>query len=291
MKPGFWIAPEGAESALTVRPIGAPDAGAGCSATGAPAFLATGDAEALIRACPRVACLLPELAAALDTQAADAPGRLFDVTGFAAEETRLLGDVLGEGEVSATASLPGGVVAQVQESVLAGLWRVRFEGPDGQRLADYLEVAAIPAAVRQAAALGAPAIAPGGPAAGGAPQDCMNVMPLLAEIADRMEGWRPGTPSHVVNFSLLPMTADDMAYLQGFLGRGAVTLAARGYGTCRVQATGARHVWSVQYSNAGDEVVLDTLEIGGVPEAVLAATEDFRDSALRLREIAAAYFA
>ena len=284
MKPGFWIAPEGEDAAITVRPIGA--SASGLSATGAPAFLATGAAEALIRACPRVVAMLPEIATALDTQEEAAPGRLFDVTPFSAEETRLLGEVLGEGEVSATAALPGGVVAQVQESVLAGLWRVRFEGPDGQLLADYVEVAAIPQVVRQAAALPAPAIAPGTP-----PEGAMNVMPLLAEIADRMARWQPGEPAHVLNFSLLPMTPADMAYLQACLGSGPVALAAGGYGSCRVLATGARHVWSVQYSNAGDEVVLDTLEIGDVPTAVLAAGEDFRDSAERLREIAAAYFA
>ncbi len=282
MKPGFWIAPEGDEAVLTVLPIGSPAS----SGTGAPAFLATGAAEALIAACPRVAALLPELAAALDTQAADAPGRLIDVTDYAAAELRLLGEVLGEGEVSATVSLPGGVVAQVRESVLAGLWRLHFQTSDGRPVADYIEVAAIPAAVRQAASLAAPTIAPGPP-----PEDAMNVMPVLAEIADRMARWQPGEASHVINFSLLPMNAADMARLQGCLGTGAVALSARGYGSCRVFSTGARHVWSVQYSNASGEVVLDTLEIGDVPAAVLAAAEDFRDSAVRLRDIAAAYFA
>jgi hydrogenase-1 operon protein HyaF len=271
MNPGSWNAPAG---------------GVQRSATGAPAFLATGAAEALIRACPRVAALLPDIVACLDTQEDTASGHLFDVTEFSADETRLLAEVLGEGEVAATASLPGGVVAQVQESVLAGLWRVRFEGPEGQRLGSYLEVAAIPQVVRQATALTATSLVFGTP-----PEGVMNAMPLLAEIADRMARWQKGEPSHVMNFSLLPMTAADMQYLQDFLGSGPVRLAARGYGTCRVLATGARHVWSVQYSNAGDEVVLDTLEIGDVPEAVLAAGEDFRDSAARLREIAAAYFA
>lgn len=286
MKPGFWVAPEGDDAALTLRPIGASDGATGLSATGAPAFLATGAAEALIHACPRIVAMLPDIVTALETQEETASGRLFDVTGFSADELRLLGEVLGRGEVAATAALPGGVVAQVQESVLAGLWRVRFQGADGQHLADYVEVAAIPQVVRQAAALAAPAIAPGTP-----PEGAMNVMPLLAEIADRMARWQPGEPSHVLNFSLLPMTPADMAYLQACLGSGKVALAAGGYGSCRVLATGARHVWSVQYSNASDEVVLDTLEIGDVPTAVLAATEDFRDSAGRLREIAAAYFA
>ena len=47
---------------------------------------------------------------------------------------------------------------------------------------------------------------------------------------------------------------------------------------------------SVQYFNAMDEIILDTLEIGGVPVVALAATEDFRNSSERLREIYEAYF-
>ena len=53
---------------------------------------------------------------------------------------------------------------------------------------------------------------------------------------------------------------------------------------------GARGVWSVQYTNTMDAVVLDTLEIGDVPAAVLAADEDFADSSMRLRDVEDAYF-
>jgi hydrogenase-1 operon protein HyaF len=47
----------------------------------------------------------------------------------------------------------------------------------------------------------------------------------------------------------------------------------------------------VQFFNATDAIILDTLEIGEVPAAARAAEEDFRDSAERLREIHEAYFA
>jgi hydrogenase-1 operon protein HyaF len=248
-------------------------------------FLATAESEAAIRLCPRVAALLPDIAASLAGQTAGAPGRLFDITDFAAAETHLIGEVLGEGEVAATVALPDGIVAQVQESVLAGLWRVRFQGADGCLAADYLEVGAVPEAVRRGALLTAPALALASPPAG-----AMNVMPLLAEIGDRMARWRKGDDAHVINFSLLPMTPEDMAFLQATLGRGPVAFVSRGYGACRVVATGARHVWSVQYLNAMDTIILDTLEIVDVPAAVLAADEDFHDSAVRLREIEEAYF-
>jgi hydrogenase-1 operon protein HyaF len=94
----------------------------------------------------------------------------------------------------------------------------------------------------------------------------------------------------VINFSLLPMTPEDMAFLQATLGQGPVRLASRGYGQVRAVATAARGVWSVQYANTMDTVALDTLEIGDVPAVVIAADEDFADSSVRLREIDEAYF-
>ena len=89
-------------------------------------------------------------------------------------------------------------------------------------------------------------------------------------------------PRMSINFSLLPMAPADMALLQATLGEGPVRLVSRGYGDCRVIATAARNVWSVQYTNAMDAVVLDTLEIVDAPAAVLAADEDFADSSARL---------
>lgn len=278
MKAGFWIAPEGTESSVTAVPI----------AVEAPrpvSLLTTTDAEEMIARCPRVAALLPLLADALDAQTADQPGRLFDLDGLEAIELQLIADVTGEGEVAATVALPDGIVAQIRESVMAGLWRVRFVDAEGRQVADYLEVGAIPEAVRRAAAMTAPTIAVGEPPAG-----AMNALPVLAELRERMTNWRPGVPNHVVTFSLLPMSADDMTFVQDTLGNGPVQILSRGYGSCRVLATGARHVWSVQYFNASDAIVLDTLEVGDVPAAACAADEDFRDSAERLRQIEEAYF-
>ncbi len=74
------------------------------------------------------------------------------------------------------------------------------------------------------------------------------------------------------------------------LGAGPVQLTSRGYGTCRVLATGARNVWSVQFYNAMDTIILDTLEICTIPAVAIAAEDDFKDSAVRIREIEEAYF-
>lgn len=285
MKAGFWVAPEGGDNAMTVMPIG------GDPLEEAPArrkisLLATGKAEELIAACPRVSKLLPAVVAALETQQANAPGLLFDLTEFSADELSLIDDVVGEGEVAGLVSLPDGVGAQIQESVMAGLWRVRFTDPNGKLFADYLEVSSLPEIARRAALVNCQPLEVGEPPAG-----AMNVMPLLAEIADRSETHQPGEPSHTVTFSLLPMTPEDMSHLQKQLGPGAVRLVSKGYSSCRILSTGTKNVWSVQFFNAMDEIVLDTLEVGDAPGAACAAEDDFRDSAQRLREMEEAYFA
>ncbi|WP_036288222.1 hydrogenase expression/formation protein [Methylocystis sp. ATCC 49242] len=286
MKAGFWMAPAGAEAAMTIAPIGVDElATPGRTGSGAVHGLARAGVEGLIQRCERVGRLLPELADALARQKADAPGRLVDVTEYDADERELLSQALGSGEVSGVVALPDGVTAQISESTMAGLWRVRFSDADERVIGDYLEIAAIPEVVRRAAVANARDVAFGAP-----PENVMNVMPLLAEIRARVDAFEPGAESHIVNFSLFPMTPEDMAFLQHTLGDGPVGLLSRGYGKCRIHATATRHVWSVQYFNAMDEIVLDTLEIGDVPVVGQAAVEDFRDSSERLLEIHEAYF-
>jgi hydrogenase-1 operon protein HyaF len=280
MKAGFWVAPEGADEAMTILPIGVED-----EPKKRISLLATGEGEALAKACPRVRQMLPKIVAALESQTAGAPGQLFDLTEFSDDEKLLISEAIGEGEVGGVAATPDGVVAQIQEASMAGLWRVRFTNADGILFADYLEVSTLPEIARRAALANCRPLAMGTP-----PEGAMNVMPLLQEISARSQAWTEGDASHTITFSLLPMNPVDMGFLQRTLGPGSVKLISKGYGACRVQSTGAKHVWSVQYFNASDEIVLDTLEIGAPPAAACAADEDFADSAERLREIEEAYF-
>jgi hydrogenase-1 operon protein HyaF len=288
MKVGFWVAPEGGDQALQMMAIGNEDDEiAGRTGTGTNSFLASACAEEIVARCPASSKLLPEIATALEAQQADQAGHLFDLTDFGAEEKELIDQVLGAGEVSGIVSLTDGVIAQIQESVMPGLWRVRFTSSAGQLVGDYLEVASIPGVVIKAAALTADAIHWDEAAM---PDGIMNVMPILTEISERMKAFKPGDPSHTISFTLLPMSEADMTVLQRTVGDGPVRLISKGYGACRVLATGARHVWSVQFFNSMDIIILDTLEIGDVPMAARAAKEDFMDSAERLRQIYEAYF-
>jgi hydrogenase-1 operon protein HyaF len=286
MKAGFWTAPEGAEQPINVFAIGEESLDAASSsltAAGALAKLATLDSAELARSCPNAVELLSNVADALAEQKADAPTQLFRLGNLNDLERRLVADVLGEGEVAGVVALPDGSLAQIQESVLAGLWRVRIETDVNH---EYLEVGAIPEIVRRAAAdLTAEDFE-----IGQVPDGAMNVLPVLAEIRERAQAWRPGIRSQIINFTLLPMSPIDMDFLQETIRNGPIQLVSRGYGNCRVLATGIRNVWSVQFFNAMDTIILDTLEVGGVPTVAVAADEDFEDSAERLREIIEAYF-
>ncbi|PDT90876.1 hydrogenase expression/formation protein [Bradyrhizobium sp. Y36] len=286
MKVGFWDAPEGAEQPVSVFPIGEESLNASkgsLTAAGALAKLATLDSAELAKSCPNAVALLSQIAEAIAGQKADAPTQLLRLANLNELESKLIADVLGEGEVGGVVALPDGSLAQIQESVLAGIWRVRLET---DATSEYLEIGAVPEIVKRAAA----DLTSADFEIGEVPEGAMNVLPVLAEIRERALVWRPGIRSQIINFTLLPMSPVDMSFLQDTIRNGPIQLVSRGYGTCRVLSTGIRNVWSVQFFNAMDTIILDTLEVGGVPTVALAADEDFEDSAERLQEIIEAYF-
>ncbi|MET4043627.1 hydrogenase-1 operon protein HyaF [Bradyrhizobium sp. RT9b] len=286
MKAGFWDAPEGAEQPVNVFPIGDESLNAAkgsLTAAGALAKLATLDSAELAKSCPNAVALLSRIADAIADQKANAPIRLFRLANLNDLESKLVADVLGEGEVAGVVALPDGSLAQIQESVLAGIWRVRLET---DATSEYLEIGAVPEIVKRAAA----DLTSADFEIGQVPEGAMNVLPVLAEIRERAQAWRPGIRSQIINFTLLPMSPVDMSFLQDTIRNGPIQLVSRGYGTCRALSTGIRNVWSVQFFNAMDTIILDTLEVGGVPTVALAADEDFEDSAERLQEIIEAYF-
>ena len=207
-----------------------------------------------------------------------------DLATLAAADRALLDQWLGEGEVAAQvrAAPDGEVGLQAQESVFAGVWRVRHTTESGRRVRDSIEVGPVPqglldAAQRDAATLPSPA--------GPIPADLMNAPAVLEELRDRSRTWRIGDPAHVVNLTLLPLSAGDAIHLDTQLGIGRVAILSRGYAHCRVVNTRLPRTWRVTYFNASERVILDTLEVAGVPEVACAAPQDLEDSAERLDEL------
>jgi len=200
-----------------------------------------------------------------------------DMSGLAAADRKLVDQVLGEGEVSAQVAADSGALA-IQESVFAGVWRLRGRDAQSHTLVDRVEVGDVPAAVGLASRAGqaTPTSLPVAPGV-------INAPALLAEVTERVAV--QAAEAHVINLSLLPFGPEDADWLDQCLGRGRVTLLSRGYGNCRVTATGVARVWWVQYFNSQDALILNTLEIVDVPEVVRAAAEDLEDSAGRLAEV------
>lgn len=198
-----------------------------------------------------------------------------DMSGLGEADRLLIDQVLGEGEVGAQVVGEGGTLT-IQESVFAGVWRLRGRDKEGYPYADRVEVGDVPAAVRIRSGLSSPVALPLNPGV-------VNAQALLTEITEEVA--RPSADTHVINLSLLPFTPEDGAWLDQCLGRGQVTFLSRGYGNCRITATGIARVWWVQFFNSQDALILNTLEITDVPEVARAAAEDLADSAERLKEV------
>jgi hydrogenase-1 operon protein HyaF len=206
-------------------------------------------------------------------------GPALDLAGVPKEALDITNEMLGEGEVSAR--IDGEVVYRIQESVFTGIWRVCAFGADGALAADWLEAAALPRVLTDAARLAASPRLPEVEFPAGA----MNSPALLAEIGAQMRERAAGRPAHVVNLTLFPMTPDDHRVLDRALPVGPVAVMSRGFGNCRITSTLARDVWRVQYFNAMNTLILNTIEVVDVPEVALAAAEDLADSRARLAEL------
>ena len=248
-------------------------------------------------ACVAGIAALRALALLLSGYRVGAMPQVLDLNALPPADRRLVEDSLGEGEVSslrraadAAGGRPDDTAAdmEAQETRLAGVWRVRAaRDATGRWRRDVLEVSDVPGFVHAHAFNGAvddvtlPDPLPDG---------VMNAPGVIAELLEQVQARADDSdlPAHVVNLTLLPQSEQDLTLRGDALGRGAGSILSRGYGNCRVTATGLRHVWWVQYFNSDDRLILNTLEVTRVPAAVLAAQEDVDDSAERLQEILAA---
>ncbi|MEW8627475.1 MAG: hydrogenase expression/formation C-terminal domain-containing protein [Candidatus Thiodiazotropha sp.] len=209
-----------------------------------------------------------------------------DINHLDTANKQLIDQVLGEGEVSMLYR-SSDTQARIQESVMAGLWRVRYYNDAEEVTADNVEVAYVPRlSLRHVFKQAAHRVEH---QRDSIPDGVINAPPLLAEINDKVAEFRPGNENHIINLTLLPQTEADIEFLTRVLGKGPLTILSRGYGNCRITSTGVQNVWWVQYFNSQDKNILNTIEIGAIPAVAAAAHEDIQDSAERLSEILEAY--
>jgi hydrogenase-1 operon protein HyaF len=205
-------------------------------------------------------------------------GTRMSLLGLDRETVEQVNELLGFGEVSAV--IRTDPVVHVQESAFAGVWRVQSLDEHGVIVSDDVEAGPISRAVYDA--LGRHVVRP--PTRVPEAVNLMNGPAVLRELEYAAARYRDGDEAHVVNFTLLPVTPEDLEFIDAHLGRGSVTILSRGYGNCRITATAVPRVWWVQFFNSMDKLILNTIEVVTVPAVALAGAEDFADSIARLRQ-------
>lgn len=198
-----------------------------------------------------------------------------DISGYSAADRVLLGQLLGEGEVSIR--LDGVESLRIQESIFTGVWRVIGEGQDRIEVGPApMDLALRALSASQPLPLELP---------DSLPQGVMNAPAIMTEIQDRALNWRSGAGPHVINLTLLPLSEQDVFWLNDCLGIGPVMALTRGYGNCRISSTQIPNCWRLTYFNSQDAMILDTIEITDLPEVICAAPEDLSDSLERFEDV------
>jgi len=199
----------------------------------------------------------------------------------------LVNQILGDGEVSAR--FHGVVKARMQESILAGVWRTFYMDEEDNITHDLIEVGDVPYLVRMPASA---SLDPAGRFSKFKTREGVgNALPLLTEIADFASKFPLTRRPHSINLTLLPLSDEDLEYLDEALGKGPVDVLSRGYGDCRVTSTAVPNVWWVRYYNSVGTLILNSIEIIDVPGVACAALEDIEDSRERLIDILEPYWA
>ncbi|QBM26321.1 MULTISPECIES: hydrogenase expression/formation protein [Burkholderiales] len=226
---------------------------------------------------------LVQVLALLDQAADGGAGGQVSLQALPSEDRQLINQVMGEGEASAIVrEESSSLEVRIQESVFAGVWRL-MTFSDGALVDDVVEVGPVPALLRVVAEEDAEREYR--PWLGPLPPNVQNAPLLVDEVRDQVARWQPGHTSHVINLTLLPVTPEDIGFLDHQLGTGRVLLLSRGYGNCRISNTRLPHCWRVVYYNSMDKVILNTVEVVDMPEVAMAAPEDLRDSHERLSDV------
>lgn len=236
---------------------------------------------------PQAIALMEVLQASLERYKVGADTHKVNLGALDSGDLDILNQILGEGEVSV--SIAGVQSIKSQETVLAGVWRLRRYSQSGELIDDIIEVGDVPQLARLSAFSTQHELQFDSQ---NLPEGVLNAPSVLIEIQDASVNYQKAQKegnrqefAHVINLSLLPFSPQDHAFLTQVTGTGPVTILSRGYGNCRITSTQIDGLWRVQYFNSTDQLILDTLEVTDIPLVACAAQEDLSDSSERLKEI------
>ena len=207
-----------------------------------------------------------------------------DISPLDATNRELVNQILGEGEVSLKYS--DTVKVRMQESVLAGIWRTFYLDAAGHIIRDLIEVCDAPVLARRPPQTKTVAM----PSEDTVPIDVMNALPIMTELQEQLRRWQPGKLAHVINLTLLPLSAADIQFLGEALGSGPLETLSRGYGECQITSTACPGIWWVRYTNSMGTLILNTLEVTDIPAVACAAQDDLDDSRRRFSELLEPYW-
>ena len=229
---------------------------------------------------PEGKAILSQLVVGLESSHHGKESTTVSLSGHEPDTCQFIEQILGEGEISILADKPGERLT-ISEAVFAGVWRVKHY-QNGYLAQSYLETGPFPTILAEwSATQESPASLPTV-----FPDNLMNAPALLYEIFTKSKDFAYGC-EEAINLNLLPLTSEDMLFLVECLGLSGISILSRGYGDCRIRRTRLPNVWWVQYFNSPGQLILNTLEITALPKVVMAAPEDFEDSASRLGEVLA----
>ena len=123
-----------------------------------------------------------DIAIALKNYKAGDDSVVFELDKLNDTNKSFIDQLLGDGEVSATCG--GEINVEIQESVLAGLWRVRYLDDNMHIIRDTMEVGYVPSLISEMTFHDAAEILDTTKL--NIPEDVYNAAPLLAEISDKM---------------------------------------------------------------------------------------------------------
>ncbi|MBK1650105.1 hydrogenase expression/formation C-terminal domain-containing protein [Rhabdochromatium marinum] len=190
--------------------------------------------------------------------------------------------------------------AILSETGITGVWRWQLLDPAGESIADALEAGGCPRLMYERPFQTArdhidwPR---------DACDDTMDAVAVLTELdahlnqppqldasararaADLDIDSNSSAVPHRINLSMLPQNPAAMELIDRCLGSGTARMVNLGYGRCEIEATAVRPIWRLRHFNKTGRLLLDSVEIGPVPTAVLATPEDLSDSHDRLNTL------
>lgn len=172
----------------------------------------------------------------------------------------------------------GGGRREILAASLPGLWLVQSLDSQGRVAAADLELGLCPPEVSSVAAAASSPLS----ALGAAPTRGISAIWQALRLALCRS---PGkSPSLVLNLTQSGLDAADHAALLTNIGQGPVCATLNGLHRTHAQSTRVQHVWRVRYENLAGTLLLDTLEVGALPECLALDRDEIASCLTRLRQ-------